>query len=55
MGKCVECSNEIGEIPYNPMPEWKIKGQLCGKCYSDKLGEFYPGDHVRVNRLNKED
>jgi len=22
---------------------------LCGKCYSKKLSEFYPGDHERVN------
>ncbi len=28
---------------------------LCGKCYSSKLEGFYPGEHIRVNRLNKDD
>jgi hypothetical protein len=22
---------------------------LCSKCYSKKIAEFYPGDHVRVD------
>jgi len=54
-GKCKQCSNDIGEIPCNPMPEWKVEGPLCGKCYSSKLGEFYPGKHIRTNRLNEDD
>jgi hypothetical protein len=32
------------------MEEWKIEGSLCGKCYSKKLSEHYPGEHVRVNK-----
>jgi len=22
---------------------------LCSKCYSKKISEFYPGEHVRVD------
>ena len=31
------------------MNEWNINGVMCGKCYSLKLAEFYPGKHERVN------
>ena len=55
MGKCTQCSNEIGELPYNPMPEWKLEAPLCGKCYSSLLEEHYPGKHIRVNRLTEND
>ena len=47
--KCSICNGAI-ELLFNPMAEWKIKGSLCGDCYSKKLHEFYPGDHVRVNK-----
>jgi len=46
--KCALCDGEI-DHPYLPMEEWSIDGRLCGKCYSKKLSEFYPGDHERVN------
>jgi hypothetical protein len=23
------------------MPEWNISGIICGKCYSEKLVEYY--------------
>ena len=46
--KCVLCGGPL-EYKYNPMKEWKMNGTLCGKCYSKKISEFYPGDHVRVN------
>ena len=46
--KCTICSEEIS-LRFNAMPEWSIEGPLCGKCYSKKLGEHYPGDHARVN------
>jgi len=46
--KCELCDDEI-DHPYLAMEEWKIDGHLCGKCYSKKLSEFYPGDHERVN------
>jgi hypothetical protein len=45
---CVLC-NESMEQYYIPMKEWHIDGHLCGKCYSKKLAEFYPGKHERVN------
>ena len=45
---CSLC-NEAIQVKYLPMKEWKIAGQLCGKCYSKKISEFYPGEHVRVN------
>jgi len=47
--KCTICSEKL-DLQYNPMEEWKVKGPLCGNCYSKKLHEYYPGDHVRVNR-----
>ena len=46
--KCVVCNGKI-ELRYNPMGEWGIKGTMCGKCYSKKVHEFYPGEHTRVN------
>ena len=51
--KCSLCKNSI-EHMYIPMNEWKIKGALCGKCYSKKMSEYYPGEHTRVN-LDKTD
>ncbi len=47
--KCTICSEKI-ELQFNPMEEWNINGPLCGKCYSKKLDEHYPGEHVRVNK-----
>jgi len=46
--KCALCDDEIDQ-PYSAMKEWDIDGHLCGKCYSKKLSEFYPGEHERVN------
>jgi len=50
--KCALCDDEI-DHPYSAMKEWDIDGHLCGKCYSKKLSEFYPGDHERVNLSEK--
>jgi hypothetical protein len=47
--KCKICSGKI-ELCFKPMKEWEIEGLLCGKCYSKKIGEHYPGEHVRVNK-----
>ncbi len=47
--KCIICSEKTQQH-YNPMEEWGIEGSMCGKCYSKKLGEYYPGEHVRVNK-----
>ena len=47
--KCTICSEEVG-FRFKAMEEWGIEGTLCGKCYSKKVNEHYPGDHVRVNK-----
>ena len=46
--KCTLCDTSI-DFEYLPMKEWGMDGFLCSKCYSKKLLEFYPGDHVRVD------
>ncbi len=50
--ECSLCNAEI-ELSYVPMEEWKMDGFLCGRCYSQKLAEFYPGEHVRVEPSEK--
>lgn len=47
--KCALCNEKI-KLRFNPMKEWNIDGSLCGDCYSKKLHDHYPGDHVRVNK-----
>ena len=47
-GKCTLCDGSIEQV-FLPMKEWGMDGRLCGKCYSKKLAEFYPGKHERVN------
>ena len=46
--KCVLC-NVIIKTNYVSMKQWKIEGNICGKCYTKKISEFYPGEHVRVD------
>jgi len=46
--KCSLCGNPI-KMKYIPMKEWKVEGSICGKCYSKKISEHYPGEHTRVN------
>jgi len=46
---CAICSGKV-VLRYNPMEEWGIEGVLCGICYSKKMSEHYPGEHVRVNK-----
>ncbi|MDH3824024.1 MAG: hypothetical protein OES19_09870 [Nitrosopumilus sp.] len=46
--KCAICGEKI-ELHFNPMDEWGIEGSICGNCYSKKIKEHYPGEHVRVN------
>ncbi len=47
--KCSQCKEEI-DVKYVPNDVWKIEGPLCGNCYSKQISQFYPGDHVRVNK-----
>ena len=51
--KCSVCKNEI-DVEYKPMDERKVEGNICSKCYSQKLEEYYPGEHIRTNRLTGE-
>ena len=44
---CKLCKGPI-EQTYIPMEQWNIDGPLCGKCYSKKIADHYPGDHVKV-------
>ncbi|MEW6588825.1 MAG: hypothetical protein AB1299_06635 [Thermoproteota archaeon] len=50
--KCVLCN---GPMPhkYRAMKDWNINGFMCGTCYSKKIFEHYPGEHVRVNSDKK--
>lgn len=45
--KCAVCGGVVSK-PYVGMKEWAISGYMCGKCYSTKLNEHYPGEHTRV-------
>ena len=46
--KCKLCNKSMEHV-FMPMKEWKIDGTLCGDCYSKKISDFYPGEHVRVD------
>jgi hypothetical protein len=50
--KCSLCNGLI-KTKYFPMEAWKIGGILCGNCYSKKISEYYPGEHVRVDLSDK--
>ncbi len=52
--KCKMCNGPIAQ-KFLPMEKWKIEGPLCGKCYSKKIAEFYPGEHIRVDTSKKQD
>ena len=47
--RCVICGEEI-QVYYKPMEKWGMEGTMCGRCYSKKIGEYYPGEHVRINK-----
>ena len=53
MTKCTQCNQDVGETPYNPMPEWKIEAPLCSKCYSNKLEEFFMREGFKIGRLKQ--
>ena len=55
MTKCTQCDEDVGATPYNPMPEWKIEGPLCSKCYSKNISKHYPGEHVRLNLMDDDE
>lgn len=45
--KCSICGQAI-QKQYMPMKGWSVSGAMCGTCYSAKLDEHYPGEHVRL-------
>ncbi len=47
--KCSICNEKVQQR-YKSMEEWGIEGIMCGKCYSKKVHEHYPGEHIRVNK-----
>lgn len=53
MVQCKSCGSDVAQT-YMPMKEWNVEGPLCGKCYSSKIFEHYPGDHVRVDTGTKD-
>lgn len=36
MNYCIVCDSKLKFLRYNPRPEWKMKGQLCRKCWDSK-------------------
>ncbi len=36
---CIGCDSKLKFLRYNPRPEWKMKGQLCRKCWDSKNTE----------------
>ncbi|NIP62201.1 MAG: hypothetical protein GWN01_16170 [Nitrosopumilaceae archaeon] len=47
--KCSLCGGEIDK-KYLPMKDWNISGSICSKCYSKKIDEYYPGEHIRMRK-----
>ena len=45
---CAQCGGKINQT-YMPMAGWGVRGPLCGACYSKRIAEHYPGEHVRIN------
>ena len=37
--KCI-CGSKLGFIRYNPKNRWKIKGQLCKKCWDTQKAQL---------------
>ncbi|MEO9319552.1 MAG: hypothetical protein ABI361_02655 [Nitrososphaera sp.] len=33
---CSVCNVKMGFVRYNPKPAWKLKGQLCRKCWDQR-------------------
>ncbi len=46
---CTVCKAST-QREFYPMKEWDVEGPLCGNCYSKRIHDHYPGEHVRVNR-----
>lgn len=35
------CERDLINFRYTAMTDWNISGYLCGKCYGQKLAEYY--------------
>lgn len=46
---CTICKVKV-QREFHPMREWNMTGPICGDCYSRKIHNHYPGEHVRVNK-----
>jgi len=46
---CTVCKAST-QREFYPMKEWDVEGPLCGNCYSKRIHDHYPGEHVRVNK-----
>lgn len=53
MAKCKACGGGVVQT-YMPMKEWSMEGPICGRCYSKRIFEQYPGQHVRVDTGSKD-
>ncbi|MBP2625022.1 MAG: hypothetical protein KAF24_03610 [Nitrosopumilaceae archaeon] len=51
--KCTICHENTAH-KYMPMKQWELNDSiLCGRCYSRKIHEYYPGKHKKINRIDK--
>ncbi|MCY3854647.1 MAG: hypothetical protein OXF28_04230 [Thaumarchaeota archaeon] len=50
--KCKICQEDT-IYKYVPMKQWKLDVDciLCGKCYSRRIHEYYPGKHKKINKI----
>lgn len=37
---CTLCDSKLKFFRYNPKPQWKIKGQLCRRCWDSKNNQY---------------
>jgi hypothetical protein len=45
---CALCDSKLKFFRYNPKPAWKIKGQLCRKCWDSKNNQ-YKSKNLKTN------
>jgi hypothetical protein len=40
MNHCTICNSKLKFIRYNPKPKWKIRGQVCRKCWDSENSKY---------------
>lgn len=45
MNYCTVCNSKLKFIRYNPKSEWKIRGQLCRKCWDSQNSKYKSGNN----------